>query len=127
MPFVKRTRAIFRTAEFGLRGVVVVTFVQTPRLKGDGKNLGRFFFVLKAIPSAGVLSFDTDFFLLFFTSWFIVDMFKQKSPLGATLILYYKRDRDARAVCKIHLIFNLWQKTKTVILRAKNILTTLYH
>lgn len=36
IPFVKRTRAILRTAEFGFLGVFVVTFVQTPRLNGEG-------------------------------------------------------------------------------------------
>ena len=34
MPLVRRTRAIFRRAELGFFGVVVVTLVQTPRLKG---------------------------------------------------------------------------------------------
>jgi len=34
MPFDKRTRAIFLKAELGFLGVVVVTFKQTPRLKG---------------------------------------------------------------------------------------------
>jgi hypothetical protein len=31
MPFVKRTRAILRSAEFGFRGVIVFTCTQTPR------------------------------------------------------------------------------------------------
>jgi hypothetical protein len=33
--FVSRTRAIFRSAEFGFFGVVVVTFVHTPRFCGQ--------------------------------------------------------------------------------------------
>jgi hypothetical protein len=35
MPLLKRTLAIFRKAEFGFFGVVVVTLIQTPRLKGE--------------------------------------------------------------------------------------------
>jgi hypothetical protein len=35
MPFDNLTRAIFRKAEFGFFGVVVVTLMQTPRLKGE--------------------------------------------------------------------------------------------
>ena len=54
MPFVKRTRAIFRRAEFGFLGVVVETFVQTPLLKGAGKNTGRFFKTLKPRAKATV-------------------------------------------------------------------------
>ena len=34
MPFVSRTRAIFRSAEFGFFGVTVATRVQTPRRCG---------------------------------------------------------------------------------------------
>lgn len=33
-PFDNRTRAIFRNAEFGFFGVVVVTLTHTPRLNG---------------------------------------------------------------------------------------------
>src|SRR5262249_15196185 len=62
-PFVSRTRAILRSAEFGLRGVVVETRVQTPRFCG-------------APASAGVL------ILAFFltrplrTSWLTVGMLR---------------------------------------------------
>ena len=34
MPLVRRTRAIFRSAEFGFFGVIVRTWVHTPRLNG---------------------------------------------------------------------------------------------
>src|SRR5512142_3516034 len=34
MPLVRRTRAIFRSAEFGFFGVIVRTTVQTPRFWG---------------------------------------------------------------------------------------------
>src|SRR3972149_1007004 len=36
-PFMSRTRATFRKAEFGFFGVVVNTLTHTPRLKGDGE------------------------------------------------------------------------------------------
>src|SRR5438552_6076758 len=63
MPFVRRTRAILRSAEFGLRGVVVETRVQTPRFCG-------------APASAGVLIFA--FFLArpLRTSWLTVGMLR---------------------------------------------------
>src|SRR5690348_10622971 len=35
MPLVRRTRAIFRRAEFGFFGVIVRTWVQTPRFCGE--------------------------------------------------------------------------------------------
>jgi hypothetical protein len=72
MPLVKRTRAIFRRAEFGFLGVVVVTFVQTPRLKGDGKNTGLFFNTLNPRAKATVLDFRLTFVRFFFISWLIV-------------------------------------------------------
>jgi len=72
MPFVRRTRAILRSAEFGFFGVVVVTFVQTPRLKGELWKTGLFKILLKLFPSA----VERDFFLRVlrgrFTSWFVV-------------------------------------------------------
>jgi hypothetical protein len=43
-PFVKRTRATFRSAEFGFFGVVVYTRVQTPRLCGQPCNAGTSLF-----------------------------------------------------------------------------------
>jgi hypothetical protein len=42
MPFVNRTRAIFRRAEFGFFGVVVLTCVQTPRRCGQDLRAGDF-------------------------------------------------------------------------------------
>jgi hypothetical protein len=54
-PLVKRTLAILRNAELGFFGVVVLTTVQTPRLKG--------------LPlSAGDLVFSITFFLPCLTS-----------------------------------------------------------
>jgi len=72
MPFVKRTLAIFRRAEFGFLGVVVETFVQTPRLKGLEKNTGLFFRTLNPRVKATVLSFGWDLTLFFFINWLIV-------------------------------------------------------
>src|SRR5437899_8335819 len=62
-PFVRRTRAILRSAEFGFLGVVVETRVQTPRFCG-------------APASAGVLTFA--FFLArpLRTSWLTVGMLR---------------------------------------------------
>src|SRR5512134_3089038 len=44
IPFVRRTRATLRSAEFGFLGVVVYTRVQTPRFCGDSLSAGAFFF-----------------------------------------------------------------------------------
>jgi hypothetical protein len=42
MPFVSRTRATFRSAEFGFLGVVVYTRMQTPRFCGQDLSAGLF-------------------------------------------------------------------------------------
>src|SRR5206468_8136232 len=44
MPFVSRTRATFRSAEFGFLGVTVDTRVQTPRRWGAPCRWGVFVF-----------------------------------------------------------------------------------
>jgi len=59
IPFVNRTLAILRNAEFGFLGVVVFTCVHTPRLCGQ-------------LCRAGEEVFCTFLFLPFLTSWFIV-------------------------------------------------------
>jgi hypothetical protein len=46
MPFVSRTRATFRSAEFGFFGVCVITRVQTPRFWGAPRRAGVFIFAL---------------------------------------------------------------------------------
>src|SRR5215210_441994 len=61
MPLVRRTRATFRSAEFGFLGVVVYTRVQTPRRWGEPF-------------SAGVLVFSTLSSRPLRTSWLIVGM-----------------------------------------------------
>lgn len=45
MPLVSRTRATFRSAEFGFFGVVVYTRVHTPRRCGDPASAGAFVFL----------------------------------------------------------------------------------
>ena len=72
MPFVSRTRAIFRRAEFGFFGVVVETLVQTPRLKGLEKKTGLFLSTLKPRVKATVLSFGCALTLGLLINWLIV-------------------------------------------------------
>jgi hypothetical protein len=60
---VSRTLAIFRRAELGFFGVVVLTFKQTPLLKGLSVPIGLFFRVLKTFLKAGVLVFRLVLFL----------------------------------------------------------------
>src|SRR5919112_1378595 len=59
MPLESRTRATFRSAEFGFFGVVVYTRVHTPRRWGEPF-------------SAGVLFFDTLSWRPFRTNWLMV-------------------------------------------------------
>src|SRR5919204_3855117 len=49
MPFVRRTRATFRSAEFGFFGVTVKTRVQTPRFCGAPRSAGVFVFAFGAV------------------------------------------------------------------------------
>jgi hypothetical protein len=88
IPFVSRTRAIFRSAEFGFFGVIVRTCVQTPRFCGDPfPRMVRFFSELYVNRRAGALVFLVAFLRPFRTSWLIVGT---RLYLRATL-------RDARA------------------------------
>src|SRR2546430_8778328 len=59
MWFVRRTRAIFRSAEFGFFGVIVRTIVQTPRFWGAPRRSStrRPFFEFHVVRSAGVSTF----------------------------------------------------------------------
>jgi hypothetical protein len=72
IPLVSRIRAIFRTAELGFLGVVVVTLVHTPRLKGAALKVGLFSRVLNPRRSAVALERTCTFFRGFFTNWFTV-------------------------------------------------------
>src|SRR5215213_10190817 len=71
MPFVSRTRATLRSAEFGFFGVWVNTRTQTPRFCGLSCN-------------AGLLVFVTTFERPFRTSWLIVgtvEPLQSRTPL----------------------------------------------
>src|SRR5215813_2176021 len=70
MPLVRRTRATFRSAEFGFFGVVVYTRVQTPRRWGHPF-------------SAGVLVFETLSWRPLRTSCWIVGT---RSPVFVVLV-----------------------------------------
>ncbi len=76
MPFERRTRAIFRKAEFGFFGVVVVTFKQTPRLNGAPRfrAVRLRCKVSKVVWIAGYLLFFFICFLPLRTSWLVVGM-----------------------------------------------------
>src|SRR5687768_7213580 len=59
MWLVRRTRAIFRRAEFGFFGVIVRTIVQTPRFWGAPRRSStrRPFLEFQVVRSAGVSTF----------------------------------------------------------------------
>src|SRR6187431_3380720 len=70
MPFVRRTRATLRSAEFGFFGVVVYTRVHTPR------RCGAATFFLRPLPDfrPGVASFLVFGWRPLRTSWEVVGM-----------------------------------------------------
>src|SRR5437588_9204887 len=70
MPFVRRTRATLRRAEFGFFGVVVYTRVQTPR------RCGAATFFLRPLPDfrPGVASFFLGVTRPLRISWLVVGM-----------------------------------------------------
>jgi hypothetical protein len=73
MLLVSRTRAIFRSAEFGFLGVMVRTWVHTPRFCGDPlPRTSRFFSVLYVKRRAGAFVFLVVRFRPFLTNWLIV-------------------------------------------------------
>src|SRR3989344_2795976 len=78
MPFVKRTRAILRIAEFGFFGVFVVTLTHTPRLKGAGKKRGRFLRTLKERRNATDFGLRTCLTRRRLTNWFTVGIYKAR-------------------------------------------------
>jgi hypothetical protein len=70
---VRRTRQIFRKAEFGFFGVIVRTCRQTPRFWGDPRpRTMRCFNEFKLKRSAGAEVFFLIFARPFRTSWLIV-------------------------------------------------------
>lgn len=72
IPLVNRTRAIFRSAEFGFLGVIVLTLMHTPRLNGLFISFLRLLRVLKTNVMAGDLDFLAAIVRDFLTSWLIV-------------------------------------------------------
>jgi len=86
MSLVNLTLAIFRKAEFGFFGVVVLTFKHTPRLKGLIDAVGLFLRVLKTLLNAGDFVFLTFGFLTFLFSWFIVGILSFAVKLAECLI-----------------------------------------
>lgn len=89
-----RTRAIFRIAELGFFGVIVVTRTHTPRFWGFPCNAGAF-------------DLNSSFFLPFFTSWLIVGIRLSLPPFFSSL--------------RPHPFFGLRKKT-TRILQPKRVL-----
>jgi hypothetical protein len=92
MPLVNLTRAIFLIAEFGFFGVLVVTLTQTPRLKGDGKNFGRFLRMLKVRLKATDLGFLFKRIRFLLTNWLIVDISNLLKPIQ---LIYYEIIKNA--------------------------------
>src|SRR6476620_4897043 len=67
LPLESRTRATFRSAEFGFLGVIVLTWRQTPRLNGQASSTGDL--VLYTTGRRGLR-----------TSWLIVGMCRSMDP-----------------------------------------------
>jgi hypothetical protein len=73
IPFVSRTRATFRSAEFGFFGVRVITWRQTPRRCGAPRPvLVVCLSVFSVRRSAGAFTFLTEGFRPLRTSWLMV-------------------------------------------------------
>src|SRR5438552_18592248 len=73
IPFVSRTRATLRSAEFGFFGVVVYTRVQTPRFCGAPRRAGVFVFAFGVTRP-------------FLTSWLMVGIVRSlRSPQNGAL------------------------------------------
>src|ERR671918_2043944 len=73
MPFVRRTRATFRSAEFGFFGVRVITWRHTPRRWGAPRPIEAVCSrVLRVRRSAGAFTFLPAGLRPLRTSWLIV-------------------------------------------------------
>src|SRR5919206_601282 len=81
MPFVSRTRAILRSAEFGFFGVMVATRVQTPRRWGAATG----FLLPWADLRPGVATFFLGRLRPLRTSWLMLGM--RRRMLAAALAL----------------------------------------
>ena len=77
MVLVRRTRAIFRSAEFGFFGVIVRTWMHTPRFCGEPlPHSVRLWRALYVQRSAGAFVFRVGFWRPRLTSWLIVGTFE---------------------------------------------------
>jgi hypothetical protein len=76
MPLVNRTRATFRSAEFGFFGVTVQTLVHTPRFCGFFCN-------------ATALDFRPTFFRDFLIIWFTVGILHLKIKAQSFILQKY--------------------------------------
>src|SRR3954453_10769160 len=85
MPFVRRTRAPLRRAEFGFFGVVVYTRVHTPRRWGAARTFLRPWLDLRP----GVESFFLGFLRPLRTSWLMLGM--RRVMLAAGLVRSARR------------------------------------
>src|SRR5215211_6789784 len=85
MPFVSRTRAIFRSAEFGFLGVIVRTWRQTPRFCGaPGIGTCRWRRLFQFLRIAGALILAILARRPWRTSWLIVGT--KTLPLSVWLV-----------------------------------------
>src|SRR3982750_339208 len=93
MPFVSRTRATLRSAEFGFFGVVVYTRVQTPR------RCGAATFFLRPLPDfrPGVESFFGLGLRPLRMSWLVVGM---RRTMLAGKVGPPARDQAAATACR---------------------------
>ena len=84
-PLVSRTLAIFRRAELGFLGVIVLTLTHTPRRCGHpGPHLVLFFKEFWTQCKAGALVVFLTGFLPFLTSWLTVGIIQ---PLALIYLL----------------------------------------
>src|SRR3954471_24269301 len=86
--FVRRTRAIFRRAEFGFFGVIVRTWRHTPRFWGaPGIGTWRCRRLFQFLRSAGALTFEIFGFRPRRTSWLMVGTATRLLSLVLTVVV----------------------------------------
>src|SRR5450755_3610267 len=104
-PLVRRTRATFRSAEFGFLGVIVLTCVQTPRRWGlpatsnerSGRSGWPGFGPVWTTRKAGVFTFFCCFSRPLRTNWLIVGTFV---PLTHTKMAAPSVGRNPRIIAR---------------------------
>jgi hypothetical protein len=82
IPFVRRTRATFRSAEFGFFGVVVYTRVQTPRFCGAPRRAGVFALVVGAFRPLRTSWFTVGTLLRSFSSFEVCGRLRTQQKAG---------------------------------------------